>query len=106
MALEDLGFLEKGKAGPEVLRGKTRLGDKNLVVNPSGGLKAFGHPVGATGVRQIVELLTQLRGQAGRRQVEGSRVGLAHNIGGAGALAVSLADKNSGSEPTFDEVRE
>ncbi len=58
------------------------------MVNPSGGLKGCGHPVGATGVKQIVELVEQLRGNAGKRQVPGAAIGLAHNVGGSGATAV------------------
>jgi acetyl-CoA C-acetyltransferase len=56
-------------------------------VNPSGGLKSYGHPVGATGVRMTYELATQLRGQAGARQVQGAKIGLAHNLGGPGAIS-------------------
>lgn len=89
LAMEDLGFFPKGKAARAIARGETRLGtSKHLVVNPSGGLKGCGHPVGATGVKQIVELVEQLRGSAGSRQVNGARMGLAHNVGGSGATAV------------------
>jgi acetyl-CoA C-acetyltransferase/acetyl-CoA acyltransferase len=59
-----------------------------MPVNPSGGLKAKGHPIGATGTAQIVELTTQLRGEAGERQVEDAEIGLAHNLGGDTATAV------------------
>jgi len=83
LAVEDLGFFPKGKAGVTML-GKT----KGVVVNPSGGLKGCGHPVGATGVKQIVEIVEQLRGTAGARQVKDPKVGLAHNVGGSGATAV------------------
>ena len=86
LALEDLGFSEPGGAGPLTLDGATRR-DGRLPVNPDGGLKAKGHPIGATGVSQAYELFLQLRGQAGARQVAGARVGLAHNVGGAGATA-------------------
>ncbi len=58
-----------------------------LPVNPSGGLKSFGHPVGATGVRMITEVTVQLRNQAGDRQVKDAELGLAHNLGGPGAVA-------------------
>ena len=58
-----------------------------LVVNTSGGLKACGHPVGATGVKQIVEIVSQLRADAGKRQVKNARYGLTHNVGGSGAVA-------------------
>ncbi len=89
LAMEDLGFFPKGKAAAAIVEGKTRVGtSKHLVVNPSGGLKGCGHPVGATGIKQIVELVEQLRGTAGKRQVKNARVGLAHNVGGSGATAV------------------
>ncbi len=88
MALEDLGFYKKGEAGPKILRGETKLGAKGLITNTSGGLKACGHPVGATGVKQIVEVTKQLRGEGEKKQVEGARVGLCHNVGGTGATAV------------------
>ena len=89
LAMEDLGFFVKGKAAAAIERGETRLGtSKHLVVNPSGGLKGCGHPVGATGVKQIVELVEQLRGMAGARQVKNAKIGLAQNVGGSGATAV------------------
>lgn len=89
LAMEDLGFFPKGKAAAAIVRGKTTVGNgKHVVVNPSGGLKGCGHPVGATGVKQIVELVEQLRGVAGKRQVANATVGLAHNVGGSGATAV------------------
>ena len=87
LAVEDLGFVEKGKGGKFVEDGETRL-DGSLPVNPSGGLKACGHPVGATGVKQVAELTLQLRGEAGERQVKNARIGVAHNVGGSGATAV------------------
>lgn len=89
LALEDLGFYKKGEAAGAVARGEITIGtSKHLVVNTSGGLKACGHPVGATGVKQIVELTRQLREQAGRRQVHGAKVGLAQNVGGSGGTVV------------------
>lgn len=89
LAMEDLGFYAKGKAATAIEDGETRLGtSSHLVVNPSGGLKGCGHPVGATGIKQVVELVDQLRGRAGARQVKGARIGLAHNVGGSGATAV------------------
>lgn len=89
IALEDLGFYKKGKAGKAIAKGEVTLQkSKKLVVNPSGGLKACGHPVGATGVKQIVEIVEQLRGKAGKRQVKNAKIGLTHNIGGSGAIAV------------------
>ena len=87
MALEDLGFFEKGKGGEATLDGETAIGGK-IAVNTSGGLKAAGHPVGATGVKQAVEITLQLRGGAGKRQVEGADIGLSHNVGGSGATSV------------------
>jgi len=89
LAMEDLGFFAKGKAAGAIAAGETKLGASgHLVVNPSGGLKGCGHPVGATGVKQIVELVDQLRGRAGARQIKGAKIGLAHNVGGSGATAV------------------
>ncbi|MBI5614578.1 thiolase domain-containing protein [Candidatus Gottesmanbacteria bacterium] len=89
LAMEDLGFYEKGQAAGAVVRGETTLGSqKKVVINPSGGLKGCGHPVGATGVKQIVEIVEQLRGTAGKRQVVDAKIGLAHNVGGSGATAV------------------
>ena len=87
MAIEDLGFCEKGEGGKLVEGGETALGGR-IPINSSGGLKGKGHPVGATGIAQAVELVQQLRGEAGKRQVEGAEVGLAHNVGGAGGTAV------------------
>jgi acetyl-CoA C-acetyltransferase len=88
MATEDLGFFPKGQGGIAAVEGRTGLsGDKP--VNPDGGLKAKGHPVGATGAAMVVEIFKQLRGQAGRRQVVDAEVGLAHNVGAAGATVVA-----------------
>jgi len=86
-AIEDLGFVEKGKGGMAVENDITTLHGK-IPVNTSGGLKSKGHPVGATGVAQIVEITQQLRGQADQRQVNDARIGLAHNVGGSGATCV------------------
>lgn len=89
LAMEDLGFFPKGDAAGKIAQGETTLGKaKRLVVNPSGGLKGCGHPVGATGVKQVVELVDQLRGKNKTRQREGASIGLAHNVGGSGATAV------------------
>jgi acetyl-CoA acetyltransferase len=82
MIYEELGFCPEGEGARLVDAGDTALGGRRPV-NPSGGLLSKGHPVGATGLAQIVELVDQLRGRAGRRQVEGARVGLAENAGGA-----------------------
>ncbi len=87
MAMEDLGLYEKGKAAEAVENGETRLSGK-IPVNPSGGLKSKGHPVGATGVAQAVEAYKQLTGEAGKRQIENAELGLAHNVGGSGATAI------------------
>ncbi len=87
MAYEDLGIASKGQGGKAIDEGiVTRHGDKP--VNMSGGLKAKGHPVGATGVAQIAEITTQLRGKAGDRQIPDVEIGLTHNVGGSGATAV------------------
>jgi acetyl-CoA C-acetyltransferase len=80
---EALGLVEKGKGGEAVERGITSIGGK-MPVNTSGGLKAKGHPVGATGVAQVVEIVKQLRGEAGERQVKGARIGMTQNMGGSG----------------------
>lgn len=87
LAMEDLGFCAKGEGGEFIASGHTRLGNK-MPVNTSGGLKACGHPVGATGVKQIVEITQQLQGRAGRRHVSGAKVGLTQNVGGTGATVV------------------
>jgi acetyl-CoA C-acetyltransferase len=87
MAIEDLGFFEKGEGGRASEEGLTALGS-DTPVNTSGGLKACGHPVGATGVKQAVEIAWQLRGDAGKRQVDGAETGLTHNVGGSGGTAV------------------
>ncbi len=87
MAMEDLGFYPKGKAGKAVLEGETALNSK-ISVNTSGGLKGCGHPVGATGVKQAVEVVWQLRGDAKERQVDGAEIGMTHNVGGSGSTAV------------------
>ena len=84
-AIEDLGFVEKGKGGPAVADGLTAL-DGKLPINPSGGLLSKGHPVGATGLAQIYEIVEQLRGEA-INQVKGAQIGLAHNLGGTGAVS-------------------
>jgi acetyl-CoA C-acetyltransferase len=87
VATEDLGFVKKGGGGPYVLEGRTCLRGERPV-NTSGGLKAKGHPVGATGIAQICDVVTQIRGEAGERQVERHSLGLAQNLGGSGATAV------------------
>jgi len=84
---EALGFFEPGKGGPAAEAGETALTGK-MPINVSGGLKSKGHPVGATGIAQIVELTEQLRGESGERQVKDARVGLAQNMGGSGGSSV------------------
>ncbi|MFA5613303.1 MAG: thiolase domain-containing protein [Methanoculleus sp.] len=85
-AIEDLGFCAKGEAGKLTADGATAL-NGDIPVNPSGGLKACGHPVGATGVKQICEVVAQLRGEAAGRQVD-AEIGMTHNVGGTGATVV------------------
>jgi len=93
-AYEDLGFTKKGHGGKLIEEGETEIGGR-IPVNASGGLKSKGHPVGATGVAQIVELVKQLREEAGKRQVKGAETGLAHNVGGSGATAtVHILSRN------------
>jgi acetyl-CoA acetyltransferase len=81
-ALESLGFFKPGDSGPATVAGDTSIGGKGLTVNPSGGLVSRGHPLGATGIAQVVELATQLRGLAGPRQVDRARLAVAVNTGG------------------------
>ena len=87
VAIEDLGFAEKGRGGFYTAEGNTAIGGARPV-NTSGGLKSKGHPVGATGVAQICDLVLQIRGEAGERQVQKRNVGLAQNLGGSGASCV------------------
>jgi acetyl-CoA C-acetyltransferase len=84
---EALGFFDIGKGGEAVQKGLTSLKGK-IPVNSSGGLKAKGHPVGATGVAQVIEIVKQLRGEAGQRQVKKARVGMTQNMGGSGGSAL------------------
>ncbi len=83
MAYEDLGFCEKGQGGPFIDDRQSYIGGK-VAVNVDGGLKAKGHPIGATGVSMAYEIVRQLRGECGERQVPGADVGLTHNVGGIG----------------------
>jgi acetyl-CoA C-acetyltransferase len=87
MAVEDIGFFPKGKGGKATEDGETAL-NSDVSINTSGGLKGCGHPVGATGVKQAVEVVWQLRGEAEGRQVEGAEIGMTHNVGGSGATCV------------------
>jgi len=89
LAMEDLGFWKKGEAGKRAFEYETLLSNNGpLIVNTSGGLKASGHPIGATGIKQAGELYLQLIGKADKRQVENVKYGLAHNVGGSGGTAV------------------
>lgn len=84
---EALGLVEKGKGGEAVEKGETAI-DGRIPVNASGGLKSKGHPVGATGIAQVVEIVNQLRGTAAERQVKDARVGMTQNMGGSGGSTV------------------
>ena len=86
---EDIGFFKKGEGARAAHEGQTEIGGK-IPINPSGGLKARGHPLGATGVAQVVELVCQLRGEAGKRQVEGANTGITCNFGGFGNNIISI----------------
>jgi acetyl-CoA acetyltransferase len=83
MAYEDLGFCKKGEGGRFISERQPYIGG-NVAVNVDGGLKAKGHPIGATGVSMTYEIAKQLRGEAEERQVPNARVGLTHNVGGIG----------------------
>jgi acetyl-CoA C-acetyltransferase len=83
MAYEDLGFCKRGEGGKFIQDRQTYIGGK-VAVNVDGGLKAKGHPIGATGVSQTYEISKQLRGEAGERQVPNADIGLTHNVGGIG----------------------
>jgi len=95
LATEALGFFEDGKGGPAAADGRTRIGGE-VPVNPSGGLKAKGHPIGATGTAQITELTEQIRGEVGERQVEDARTGVAHNLGGdSGTTVITVMEERA-----------
>jgi len=87
LAIEDMGFFKKGEGGPATEQGRTTR-DGEVAVNTSGGLKACGHPVGATGIKQAVEVTWQLRDEADKRQIKGAELGVTHNVGGSGATCV------------------
>jgi len=95
--MEDLGFSERGQAWRDVLDGRFDL-DGPLPVNPDGGLKSFGHPIGASGLRMMFEMWLQLRGEAGERQIDDPKLGLTHNLGGQPGGAVSFVSI-VGAEP-------
>jgi len=86
---EDIGFFKKGEGAKAAHEGLTEIGGE-LPINPSGGLKARGHPLGATGVAQVVELFWQLQGEAGKRQVDGAETGITCNFGGFGNNIISI----------------
>jgi acetyl-CoA C-acetyltransferase len=95
LSYEDLGFAEPGKGGELIRSGKINLHGE-MPINPSGGLKAKGHPISATGLAQIYEITNQLRGNCGERQAKDAKIGLAHNIGGAGgSVTVHILRKTS-----------
>ncbi|MDD2834696.1 MAG: thiolase domain-containing protein [Methanothrix sp.] len=87
VAMEDLGICKPGESKDWIRQERTTLNGV-LPINTDGGLKADGHPIGASGIAQIYEIVTQLRGEAGKRQVDRARIGLAHNVGGIGGTAV------------------
>jgi acetyl-CoA acetyltransferase len=89
IALESLGLFDFGKSGEAVEKGETKIGGK-IAVNPSGGLKAKGHPIGATGTAQVYEIVRQLRGECGERQVEGARTGMTDTLGGDGGTLCNV----------------
>ncbi|MCK4766630.1 MAG: thiolase domain-containing protein [Candidatus Aminicenantes bacterium] len=87
MVMEAIGVVEPGQSGAAVMNGLTAL-DGDFPINPSGGLKSKGHPVGATGVAQVCEAVSQLRGESGKRQVKNAKTALTQNMGGSGASSV------------------
>jgi sterol carrier protein 2 len=101
---EAIGLCPIGKAGELIDRGDNTYGGK-WVVNPSGGLISKGHPIGATGVAQIVELSNQLRGKCGKRQVPNCKVGMQHNIGIGGAVVVGLYRMADGGSSHHDTTK-
>jgi len=93
LALQDLGFYKKGEAGKAFLNGDTQVGSGKVAINTSGGLKARGYPIGASGIAQIVEITEQLRGTADKRQVANAKYGLAQSVGGTGSsVTVSVME--------------
>jgi acetyl-CoA C-acetyltransferase len=88
LSLEACGFADRGKAPNLALEGELQLSGR-IPVATMGGLKARGHPVGATGMYQIVEVIQQLRGEAGENQVKGAVFGMAQNIGGSGSNIIT-----------------
>ena len=95
MSYEHLGFCKKGEGARLIRDGTTKINGK-LPVNTSGGLKAKGHPISATGISQIYEIVKQMRKQAGDRQLDKTKIGLAHNVGGVGSTVAVHILKNLG----------
>ena len=95
--MEDMGFSERGQAWRDVMEGRFD-GDGAQPVNPDGGLKSFGHPIGASGLRMMYEMWLQFRGEAGERQIDNPKLGLTHNLGGQPGRCVSFVSI-VGSEP-------
>ncbi|HEY1427808.1 MAG TPA: thiolase family protein, partial [Caulobacteraceae bacterium] len=89
---ENLGLCADGEGGRMIDSGETALGGR-VPVNVSGGLLSKGHPLGATGIANIYEVTTHLRGEAGKRQVEGARIGLTHVVGMGSACAIHVLEK-------------
>ncbi len=89
IAMEGLGFFQFGTGGEASQRGETRI-DGKIAINPSGGLKSKGHPIGATGAGQVYEIVRQLRGECGETQVEGAKTGMTDTLGGDGSTLCSL----------------
>ena len=87
--MEDLGFSERGEGWRDVMDGVFDL-EGELPVNPDGGLKSFGHPIGASGLRMLFECWSQFRGEAGERQLDDPKLGLTHNLGGQPGACVSF----------------
>jgi acetyl-CoA C-acetyltransferase len=87
--MEDMGFSARGQGWKDVLDGRFD-GDGSQPVNPDGGLKSFGHPIGASGLRMMYEMWLQLRGEAGERQIDSPKLGMTHNLGGAPGRCVSF----------------
>jgi acetyl-CoA C-acetyltransferase len=85
LAIEDLGFFPEGKGGPATLNNETALGSDKVIVNPSGGLKALGHPLGATGIAQATEIFHQLRGTVEKERRSGAEIGLTQSVAGIGS---------------------
>jgi acetyl-CoA C-acetyltransferase len=87
--MEDMGFSDRGQAWKDILAGHFELGGR-LPINPDGGLKSFGHPVGASGLRMLYEAWLQFRGEAGDRQLDDPKLALTHNLGGRPGSCVSF----------------